>query len=155
MKNMIKKIAEFSKISLAIFGFCSTALSVLIWIGVKVSTISGDFRRVVSLIPVVESNTNEIESIKRKYALIDTYNKDMDEIKQKYILTEVDFLINETLSRIYKKEHIGMVYVNRLIYYKKNLSFLTNQQISHIEYIERVAEKQQRDYSVAQGGIIE
>lgn len=148
MKNLIKKITEFSKISLTIFGFCSTVLSVLIWIGVKVSSISEDFKRAVSVVPIVESNSRDIEYIKQKYTLIDNYNQDMDEIKQKYILTEIDFMINETLTRIYKKQNIGMVYVNRLIFYKNNLTFLTNQQINNINYIEKVAEKQYKNYGL-------
>lgn len=151
MKNIIKKVAEFSRISLAIFGFGSTVLSVLIWIGVKVSTISSDFRKVVSLVPIVESNTHEIEYIKQKYTLADEYKRDIDEIKQKYILTEIDFMINETLNRIYKKQNIGMVYVNRLVFYRNNLGFLTNQQINNINYIEKVAEKQYRHYEINKG----
>lgn len=148
MSNILKKITEFSKMSMAIFGFGSTVISVLIWIGVQVSNISQDFKKAVSIVPVVEQNTKDIDYIKQRYLMAEDYKKDINEIEQKYILTEIDFMINETLTRIYRKQNIGMVDVNRLIFYKNNLSFLTNQQINNINYIERVADKQTKSYNL-------
>ena len=143
MQKIISKITEVSKTFIAITSAIGVIISMLGWITIKVTSIANDFKSAVSVVPIVKAQSIELDYIKNNYILSSTYYKDMNEIKQVYILSEIDFMITASLSRMYKKLPLGASYVNKLVFYRDNLSFLSNQQINNINRIEDAYRKQE------------
>ena len=143
MQKIISKITEVSKTFIAITSAIGVIISMLGWITIKVTSIANDFKSAVSVVPIVKAQSIELDYIKNNYILSATYYKDMNEIKQVYILSEIDFMITASLSRMYKKLPLGASYVNKLVFYRDNLSFLSNQQINNINRIEDAYRKQE------------
>lgn len=143
--KLIDKLSNTAKAITAIGAACSLIIGLLISIAIKVTSIANDFKKAVSVVPIVEQNTTEIAWIKSNYVLREAFEE-----HRKFIITEIDFIIDETMTRISNHERLGGRYINRLVYYRDNLSYLSNKQKTLINYIERVYEKQEFDDSMIQ-----
>lgn len=143
IKNWLNELTNTAKMITAISSACGIIIGLLTWITVKVTTISSDFKKAVSVVPIVEQNTRDIEDIKNNYVMGNKFDE-----HQKFIITEIDMMIDDTMQRIANNQYLGMKYVNRLIYYRDNLTFLSNKQKQLIDYIERKADKQTVDSNI-------
>ncbi len=143
--KLIDKLSNTAKAITAIGAACSLIIGLLISITIKVTSIANDFKKAVSVVPIVEQNTTEIAWIKSNYVLRETFEE-----HRKFIITEIDFMIDETMARISNHEQLGGRYINRLVYYRDNLSYLSNKQKTLINYIERVYEKQEFHNSIVE-----
>lgn len=141
--TLIDRLSNTAKAITAIGAACSLIIGLLISITIKVTSIANDFKKAVSVVPIVEQNTAEIVWIKSNYVLRETLDEHI-----KFIITEIDFMIDETMSRISDGEQLGGRYINRLVYYRDNLSYLSNKQKTLINYIEKVYEKQEFNNSI-------
>lgn len=140
---LVDKLSNTAKAITAIGAACSLIIGLLISITIKVTSIANDFKKAVSVVPIVEQNTTEIAWIKSNYVLRETFEE-----HRKFIITEIDFMVDETMTRISNGEQLGGRYINRLVYYRDNLSYLSNKQKTLINYIERVYEKQEFHNSI-------
>lgn len=137
IKNWLNELTNTAKMVTAISSACGVIIGLLAWITIKVTDISSDFKKAVSVVPVVEQNTRDINEIKATYVMATQFDE-----HRKFIITEIDMMIDDTLQRISNKQYLGMKYINRLTYYRDNFSFLSNKQKQLIDYIEKVADKQ-------------
>lgn len=140
IRNWLNELTNTAKMITAISSACGVIIGLLAWITVKVTDISSDFKKAVSVVPIVEQNTRDIAEIRSTYVMGNKFDE-----HQKFIITEIDMMIDDTMQRISNKQYLGMKYVNRLIYYRDNLTFLSNKQKQLIDYIEKVADKQTYD----------
>lgn len=141
MNKLLNKITEASKVVVAVSGAIGVIISLLTWISIQIYSFSNGVKKAIQVIPIVEQNSRDIYDIRKNYILSNEYRQDINEIEQKYIVTEIDYLISSALDKLNKNEPLAMVEVNRLVFYRNNLSFLTHQQVNNINYIEKRADK--------------
>lgn len=138
IRSWWNELTNLAKGLTAIAGACGVIIGLLGWITIKVTSISSDFKKAVAVVPIVEQHTKDISKIKSDYVLRDSFDE-----HRKFIITEIDLIIDDTMDRVSKGEYLGTRYVSRLVYYRDNLSFLTSKQKSMIDTIERVYNKQE------------
>lgn len=138
IRSWWNELTNLAKGLTAIAGACGVIIGLLGWITIKVTSISSDFKKAVAVVPIVEQHTKDISKIKSDYVLRDSFDE-----HRKFIITEIDLIIDDTMDRVTKGEYLGTRYVSRLVYYRDNLSFLTSKQKSMIDTIERVYNKQE------------
>lgn len=141
MNKLITKLTEASKVVVAISSAIGVIISLLGWISIQIYSFSSSFKKAIELIPVVEQNSLDIKEIKKNYMSYSDHRVDISEIQQKYIITEIDALINIATYKLSINDNSVVPIVNRLVFYRDNLSFLTNQQINNINYIEKKADR--------------
>ena len=141
MNKLITKLTEASKVVVAISSAIGVIISLLGWISIQIYSFSASFKKAIELIPVVEQNSLDIKEIKKNYMSYRDHRADISEIQQKYIVTEIDALINIATYKLSINDNSVVHIVNRLVFYRDNLSFLTNQQINSINYIEKKADR--------------
>lgn len=138
MKKWWDELTNVAKMITALAGACGVIIGLLTWITVKVTTISSDFKKAVAVVPIVEQHTDEISKIKNDYVLRDSFEE-----HKRFIITEIDLMIDDTMDMVVEGKYLGTRYVSRLVYYRDNLSFLTSKQRSMINTIERVYNQQE------------
>lgn len=138
IRSWWNELTNLAKGLTAIAGACGVIIGLLGWITIKVTSISSDFKKAVAVVPIVEQHTKDISKIKSDYVLRDSFDE-----HRKFIITEIDSIIDDEMDRVSKGEYLGTRYVSRLVYYRDNLSFLTSKQKSMIDTIERVYNKQE------------
>lgn len=141
LKSWTEKLTTTAKVISALTVISSTIIGLLTFITVKVTMISTEFKKAVAIVPIVEQNTRDIADLKISFRDNAIIANKLEE-QQKYIVTEIDMMIDDSYNRIVNKQPLGMKYVNRLVYYRDNLTFLSNKQKMLINHIERVADKQ-------------
>ena len=137
-KQFILDLSSTAKAITAIIGACSVIIGLLLSITIKVTSIANDFNKAVAVVPIVERHTKDIEGFKKGYVI----RNDFDE-HRRFVITEIDVMIDDTMRRVENNQKLGTRYVSRLIYYRDNLSFLSNKQISMINVIEKFYNKQE------------
>lgn len=137
IKEFIDKLTDTAKIITALSGACVVIIGLLSWISIKITTISSDFKKAVAIVPTVEQNTRDIADIRSNYVIASKFEE-----HQKFIITEIDVIIDECSERISQKLSLDMKKVNKLIYYRDNLNFLSNKQKNIINFIEKTADRQ-------------
>ncbi len=136
-KEFINELTNTARIITALSGACIVIIGLLGWISLKITNISTDFRKAVAIVPVVEQNTKDIADIKNNYVIASKFEE-----HQKFVITEIDTMIDECNDKIIRKKPLNTSKVNKLIYYRDNLNFLTYKQKKVINYIEKIADRQ-------------
>lgn len=138
MKKWWDELTNVAKGITVLAAACGVIISLLTWITVKVTSISSDFKKAVAVVPIVEQHTKDIDGIKTNYVLLDQFEE-----HRRFIITEIDLMIDDTMNRVANGEYLGTRHVSRLVYYRDNLSFLSSKQISMINTIEKVYNQQE------------
>lgn len=141
LKSWTEKLTTTAKIVSALMTIGGAIIGLLTFITVKITFISTEFKKAVAIVPIVEQNTRDIADLKISFRDNAIIANKLEE-QQKYIVTEIDMMIDDSYNRIINKQPLGMRYVNKLIYYRDNLTFLSNKQKMLINHIEKVADKQ-------------
>lgn len=136
--NKWKELSDFIKTSTIIIG-CFLALgSGMLNYYKKFDEFVEKVDKVVEKSSQIEENRKAIEEIKLNYTPLILYDE-----HTKFIITQIDLEIDETMSRVAKREYIGTRYVQALKYYYDNFTFLSSKQKSSIEVIMRYYDKQE------------
>ena len=138
MKRWWGELTSVAKGITALASACLVIIGLLGWITVKVTSISDNFKKAVAVVPVVEQHTRDISIIKSDYVKSDQLRE-----HEKFMITEIDLMIDDSMSRLVNGDYLGTRYVSRLVYYRDNLSFLTSKQKSMINTIEKAYDKQE------------
>lgn len=149
MKEKWKNLSETMKIistvissTLIIGGTLSTGV---VWMNNTVSGISDKIDRAVQAAEdakknadAIEKNRKAIEEIRVSYTPLEEHLE-----HEKFIITQIDLEIDETMQRVAEGKYVGTRYVNTLKYYYDTFDFLTSKQKSMIETIIRYYDRQE------------
>lgn len=140
MSKIVQRITEMSKTVVAISGAITTIIGLLGWIGFQTYKISSDFKKAVAIVPVVEQHSKDIEQLKQDVRI--TYNTVaiLDD-HTKFIITELDDMIDICAKHVAENQDLDMNIVNKLLYYRDNLNIISNKQKRLINSIERAADR--------------
>lgn len=113
----------------------------VIYVGTQINNVANTIQDYNDTIPLVKQLVQDLKTIQEEFKVQESYRKTVDELKI-YTVSEIDWLINDSKFRIQNKLSLGYNYIQRLEYYKDNISFLTLKQKKDIEYILKVYYKQ-------------
>lgn len=113
----------------------------VIYVGSQISDVAKTIDDYNNTIPLVQQLVKDLKAIQEEFKAQESYRKTVDELKI-YTVSEIDWLINDSKFRIQNNSSLGYNYIQRLEYYKDNISFLTLKQKKDIEYILKVYYKQ-------------
>lgn len=137
--EICKVSGEAAKIIITIFTFFSILGGGIIKLNNAINNVGEDLKAAAKAAVQAEANRLAIEEIKEKYTPLSWHDE-----HTKFIVTQIDLEIDETMSRVAEGKYIGTRYVNTLRYYYNTLTFLSSKQKSMIETILRYYERQER-----------
>lgn len=138
LKEKWKDLSDFIKISSVIIVCFGSIMTGMFRFYQKVDVFMKKFENTVNAAEQVSLNKTEIEKIKKEYTPLTMHDE-----HTKYIITQIDLEIDETMERVSEKKYVGTRYANTLKYYYDSFSFLTSKQRSMIDVILKYYERQE------------